>query len=87
MQKGQSYRSQLYEGLQKLIVSADIRICFQDIRVSMTSRKRMEDSELWRAVGRIEAGQSITDVALFYGVHHSKKEVGSSYIRYADEIE
>ncbi|GFX45775.1 transposable element Tcb1 transposase [Trichonephila clavipes] len=37
----------------------------------MTSRKRMEDSELWRAVGRIEAGQSITDVALFYGVHHS----------------
>ncbi|GFV72856.1 uncharacterized protein TNCV_1325671 [Trichonephila clavipes] len=24
-----------------------------------------------RAVGRIEAGQSITDVALFFGVHHS----------------
>ncbi|GFV81663.1 uncharacterized protein TNCV_1703201 [Trichonephila clavipes] len=33
--------------------------------------KRMEDSERWRAVGRIEAGQSITDVALFFGVHHS----------------
>ncbi|GFX01633.1 transposable element Tcb1 transposase [Trichonephila clavipes] len=31
----------------------------------------MEDSEHWRAVGRIEAGQSITDVALFFGVHHS----------------
>ncbi|GFY03267.1 transposable element Tcb1 transposase [Trichonephila clavipes] len=31
----------------------------------------MEDSERWRAVGRIEAGQSITDVALFFGVHHS----------------
>ncbi|GFT63516.1 transposable element Tcb1 transposase [Trichonephila clavipes] len=30
----------------------------------------MEDSERWRAVGRIEAGQSITDVALFFGVHH-----------------
>ncbi|GFT62652.1 uncharacterized protein TNCV_3095931 [Trichonephila clavipes] len=37
----------------------------------MTSRKRMEDSERRRAVGRIEAGQSITDVALFFGVHHS----------------
>ncbi|GFX56502.1 transposable element Tcb1 transposase [Trichonephila clavipes] len=32
----------------------------------------MEDSEHWRAVGRIEAGQSITDVALFFGVHHYK---------------
>ncbi|GFU28824.1 transposable element Tcb2 transposase [Trichonephila clavipes] len=31
----------------------------------------MEDSERWRAVGRIEAAQSITDVALFFGVHHS----------------
>ncbi|GFV92108.1 HTH_Tnp_Tc3_2 domain-containing protein [Trichonephila clavipes] len=29
----------------------------------MASRKRMEDSERWRAVGRIEAGQSIIDVA------------------------
>ncbi|GFV90847.1 uncharacterized protein TNCV_2324161 [Trichonephila clavipes] len=37
----------------------------------MTSRKRMEDSERWRAVGRMEAGQSITDVALFFGAHHS----------------
>ncbi|GFS52823.1 transposable element Tcb2 transposase [Trichonephila clavipes] len=37
----------------------------------MTSRKGMEDSERWHAVGRIEAGQSITDVALFFGVHHS----------------
>ncbi|GFX70777.1 uncharacterized protein TNCV_1337391 [Trichonephila clavipes] len=37
----------------------------------MTSRERMEDSERWYAVGRIEAGQSITDVALFFGVHHS----------------
>ncbi|GFT52097.1 transposable element Tcb1 transposase [Trichonephila clavipes] len=37
----------------------------------MTSRKRMEDSEHWRAVGRIEAGQSITYFALFFGVHHS----------------
>ncbi|GFT24923.1 transposable element Tcb2 transposase [Trichonephila clavipes] len=31
----------------------------------------MEDSERWRAVGRIEAGQLIADVALFFGVHHS----------------
>ncbi|GFY36155.1 HTH_Tnp_Tc3_2 domain-containing protein [Trichonephila clavipes] len=37
----------------------------------MTSRKRMEDSERWRAEGCIEAGQSITDVALFFGIHHS----------------
>ncbi|KFM71642.1 hypothetical protein X975_07595, partial [Stegodyphus mimosarum] len=42
-----------------------------DIHVSMTSRRRMEDSERWRAVGCIEKGQSITDVALFFGVHHS----------------
>ncbi|GFW74987.1 transposable element Tcb2 transposase [Trichonephila clavipes] len=37
----------------------------------MTSSKRMEDSERWRTVGRIEARQSITYVALFFGVHHS----------------
>ncbi|GFT37327.1 HTH_Tnp_Tc3_2 domain-containing protein [Trichonephila clavipes] len=37
----------------------------------MTSRKRLEDSERWCAVGCIEAGQSITDDALFFGVHHS----------------
>ncbi|GFX29522.1 transposable element Tcb2 transposase [Trichonephila clavipes] len=37
----------------------------------MTSRKRVEDSERWRAEGRIEAGQSITDVALYFGVLHS----------------
>ncbi|GFX96033.1 uncharacterized protein TNCV_2289231 [Trichonephila clavipes] len=36
----------------------------------MTSRRRMEDSEYWQAVGRIE-GQSIPDVARFVGVHHS----------------
>ncbi|GFU27968.1 transposable element Tcb2 transposase [Trichonephila clavipes] len=37
----------------------------------MTSRKLLEDSERWRAVGRIEAGQLITNVALFFGVNHS----------------
>ena len=37
----------------------------------MTSRRRMEDSKRWRTVERIEAGQSITDVALYFGVHHS----------------
>ncbi|GFV38153.1 HTH_Tnp_Tc3_2 domain-containing protein [Trichonephila clavipes] len=31
----------------------------------------MEDSVPGRAMGRIESGQSITDVALFFGVHHS----------------
>ncbi|GFY02481.1 transposable element Tcb2 transposase [Trichonephila clavipes] len=39
----------------------------------------MEDSDHWRAVGQsvgravgsIETGQSIPDVALFFGVHHS----------------
>ncbi|GFW85067.1 transposable element Tcb1 transposase [Trichonephila clavipes] len=31
----------------------------------------MEDSEHWRAVRRFEAGQSITEGALFFGVHHS----------------
>ncbi|GFW81868.1 HTH_Tnp_Tc3_2 domain-containing protein [Trichonephila clavipes] len=41
------------------------------MRVSMTSRKRMEDSERLHAVGRIEARHSITDVALFFGVHLS----------------
>ena len=37
----------------------------------MTSRRQMEDSEYWRFVGHIETGQSITDVALFFGFHHS----------------
>ena len=37
----------------------------------MTSRRRMENFEIWRALGCIKAGQSITDVALFFGVHHS----------------
>ena len=37
----------------------------------MTSRRQMEDSECWHAVGHIEAGQSITDVALFFGIYHS----------------
>ncbi|GFW64352.1 uncharacterized protein TNCV_273761 [Trichonephila clavipes] len=75
--KGSLIRSQLYEGLQKVTVSADRRCLklsynfFQDIRVSMTSRKRMEVSERWRAVGRIEAGQSITHAALYLSVHHS----------------
>ncbi|GBL73424.1 hypothetical protein AVEN_159432-1 [Araneus ventricosus] len=40
-------------------------------RVSRASRRRMEDSERWRGIGRIEAGQSITDIALFFAVHHS----------------
>ena len=37
----------------------------------MTSRRRMEDSEFWCAVGCIEAGQSITDVAVLFAFHHS----------------
>ncbi|GBN29998.1 hypothetical protein AVEN_266526-1 [Araneus ventricosus] len=37
----------------------------------MASRRRMEHSERWRSAGRIETGQSIIDVALFFGVHHS----------------
>ncbi|GFT50177.1 HTH_Tnp_Tc3_2 domain-containing protein [Trichonephila clavipes] len=41
------------------------------MRVSITSRKQMENSEPWHAVGCIEAGLSITDVAHFFGVHHS----------------
>ncbi|GFS49992.1 HTH_Tnp_Tc3_2 domain-containing protein [Trichonephila clavipes] len=37
----------------------------------MTSRKRLEESERWRAVVCLVAGQLITYVALFFGVHHS----------------
>ncbi|GBL80408.1 Transposable element Tcb2 transposase [Araneus ventricosus] len=37
----------------------------------MPPRRGMGDSERWWAVGRIEAGQSITDAAVFFGVHHS----------------
>lgn len=37
------------------------RTVLRDSRVFMTS----EDSELWRSVGRIEAEQSIADVAYF----------------------
>ncbi|GFV16468.1 uncharacterized protein TNCV_2241491, partial [Trichonephila clavipes] len=54
--------------LKRMQFAAEVE---RNIRISMTSRKRMEDSERWRAVGRIEAGQLITDVALFFGVHHS----------------
>ncbi|GFV34046.1 transposable element Tcb2 transposase [Trichonephila clavipes] len=75
--KGSLIRSQLYEGLQKLIVIADRRClkvsynlfsrhtCFYDFQ------NTNKDSERWRAVGCIEARQSIIDVALFFGVHHS----------------
>lgn len=31
----------------------------------------MDDFERWRVVGRIGAGQPITDVGLFLGAHHS----------------
>lgn len=44
---------------------------FQHRRVSIASRRLMDDSERWRDVGCIKAGQSITDVVLFHGVHHS----------------
>lgn len=44
---------------------------FQDIRVSNASRRRREDSEIWRASRRMDAGQSIADVALFFFVHYS----------------
>ncbi|GFW02779.1 HTH_Tnp_Tc3_2 domain-containing protein [Trichonephila clavipes] len=72
---GSLIRSQLYEELQKLIVSADRRClklsynlfsrhtCFNDCQKT--------NGRCWRAVGRIEAGQSIPDVAIFFGVHHS----------------
>ncbi|GFY05105.1 HTH_Tnp_Tc3_2 domain-containing protein [Trichonephila clavipes] len=43
----------------------------RNIRVSITSRKRIEDSQRWSAVGRIEAGQLITDLALFFRFPHS----------------
>ena len=36
----------------------------------MTSKRRMEGSEPWEAVGHIEAGQSITYVAVLFGIHH-----------------
>ena len=36
----------------------------------MTSRKQIEDSDRWRAVGCIEARQLIIDIALFFGIHH-----------------
>ncbi|GIY68158.1 uncharacterized protein CDAR_255611 [Caerostris darwini] len=40
---------------------------FKDRGVSIASRKDMEDSEHWHAVGCIEVGQSITDAVLFCG--------------------
>ena len=76
-EKDSLIRYQLYKGLQKLIVSADRRSLkfwynyFQNIRDSMISKRRMEDSESWRAVGRIEEEESITDVSLSFGVYHS----------------
>ncbi|GFW73566.1 HTH_Tnp_Tc3_2 domain-containing protein [Trichonephila clavipes] len=54
--------------IRAMMAAVDLRLQQIGIRVSVTSRKRMEDSERWRALGRIEAGQSVTDVAFFFGV-------------------
>lgn len=42
--------------------------CTNYFHANMASRRRIEDSEIWRA---IEARYTITDVALFIGVHPS----------------
>ena len=76
--KGSLIRYHLYKGLQKLVVSADTgclklsyKLFSRHICISMTSRRRIKDSERWSVVEGIEAGQSKTDVALFFAVHHS----------------
>ncbi|GFV70422.1 transposable element Tcb1 transposase [Trichonephila clavipes] len=77
MQKGSLIRRQLYEELEKLIVST-VRRCLK-LSYNYLSRhtcfyyfqKTNGRLERWRAVGCIEAGHSITDVALFFSVHHS----------------
>jgi transposase len=37
----------------------------------MSQRRRLSDPERWRAVGRLEAGQSMGEVANFFNVSHS----------------
>lgn len=37
----------------------------------MASGRRIEHYERWHAVARIGASQSVTDVAVFFDVHHS----------------
>ncbi|GFX15926.1 hypothetical protein TNCV_522331 [Trichonephila clavipes] len=39
--------------------------------VPLSAGRRMKHSGHWRAVGHIEAGQSITDVSCSFGVHDS----------------
>ncbi|GFS79276.1 uncharacterized protein TNCV_4409341 [Trichonephila clavipes] len=54
-----------------MVFRESIRMIYLQVRyVSITSRRRMEDSELWWAVGGIEVGQCITDVVRFFGVRH-----------------
>ncbi|GFV06700.1 HTH_Tnp_Tc3_2 domain-containing protein [Trichonephila clavipes] len=75
--KGNLIRSQLYEGLHKLIVSADRR--YLKLSYNLFSRHtyfydfQKTNERFWALAccWRIEAGQSITHVALFFGVHHS----------------
>lgn len=37
----------------------------------MTSKTQMNDTEIWRAIGRNESVQSITHNALFFGAQYS----------------
>lgn len=46
-------------------------ICYQAKHISLASRRRLEDSEHWQVVGQIDVEKSVTDIALFFGAHHS----------------
>ena len=48
-----------------------MKICIQAILRGELFHFVVKVGSFWRAVGRIKAGQSITDVALFFGIHHS----------------
>ncbi|GFT74026.1 hypothetical protein TNCV_3707621 [Trichonephila clavipes] len=78
MQTRQSYKKPAWRRVTGVSdVSANERCLeqsydsFQARRVYMASRRQMKDSELWRAVGSIEETHSVTNVARFFGVHHS----------------
>lgn len=62
-----------YKNCMQMLIKRIYKVrtfCFQDRRVSMASRRRIEHYEGWLTVRRIEAGRLITNGPLFFGVNH-----------------
>lgn len=73
--KGSRTRSLRYKGLQELYASANknclelVYISFQNRHISLASRWRREDFELWRSVDTLKQVNQ-TSILLFFGVRY-----------------